>query len=309
MRKKDVYLSKMCLIFGLLMLCFALACLLMGIPWVAAALLVLIGGGLILAWVNQWVIMVDEQTFISSNMFGRKRTLRFDDIRGYQSVYRTGNFLVMDSCEIYLGDYVSARFKQAVEAHLHKKTEINYYLNDRKLTGDCWKGMENVNRLLLLFGFILLAFTALSISLKTVFPAIIALPFCLMGFALWNKSRQLISTFELTEDGVRTMSKGAFMQRSAAWEEVTLIQIAALGTSPRGKELIYAACFVFVKGAENALIRCEAGESPASISSNPNRIPIPMNHETKPVVLRLAEQKGIPIDCLPAAREYYESGI
>ena len=136
MRKKDVYLSKMCLIFGLLMLCFALACLLMGIPWVAAALLVLIGGGLILAWVNQWVIMVDEQTFISSTMFGIKRTVRFCDIVKYKiSTGRSPDgWLTTRFCRVFIESnaYISKRFAQAVNASLPAVGTDRLMANEKK---------------------------------------------------------------------------------------------------------------------------------------------------------------------------------
>lgn len=311
MRNKDVYHPVSYLIFGLVMLGIALVFLFTDIPWIAAAMLGLIGLGFILAWANMWIAVVDDKTFISSDLLGRKRTLYFDDVCDYiydYSSYGTGNWLVMKSGEILLGEHVSPRFRLALQARLTEKATAGDPADGKKLTGPCWK-KDNTKAQYAVTG-ILAALTAvMSVLMKSFVFALVMLPILLILVITARTADRRSATYELTEDGICTFSQNPFLQRSCTWEETTRIQIASTEILVGKRALVHALYFVFVKSEENALIRCDAPETIRSLVADRNRIAIPLTYETKPIVLQLARQKGIPIECLPAAKELYETSI
>ena len=311
MRNKDVYHSVSYLIFGLVMLGIALVFLFTDVPWIAAAMLGLIGLVMILVWANMWIVVVDDKTFISSDLLGRKRTLYFDDVCDYlygYSSHGTGNWLVMKSCQIPLGKHVSPRFRLAVQARLTEKATAGDPAGGKKLTGPCWK-RANTKAMYAAICILAVSVVVMSVCMKSFVFALVMLPILLILVITACAADRRSATYELTEDGICTFSQNPFLQRSCTWEETTRIQIASTEIPVGKRALVHALYFVFVKGEENALIRCDAPETIRSLVADRNRIAIPLTYETKPIVLQLARQKGIPIECLPAAKELYETSI
>lgn len=310
MRNKDVYHSVSYLILGLVILGAALVCLFADVPWIAAAMLGLIGLGMILVWANMWIVVVDDKTFISSDLLGRKRTLYFDDVCDYiygYSSYGTGNWLVMKSGQILLGKHISPRFRLAVQARLTEKATAGDPAGDKKLTGLCWK-KDNTKAQYAVTGILAALAAVMSVLMKSFVFALAMLPILLILVITACTADRRSATYELTEDGICTFSQNPFLQRSCTWAETTRIQIANTEIGA-GRAMLHALYFVFVKGEENALIRCDAPETIRSLVADRNRIAIPLTYETKPIVLQLARQKGIPIECLPPAKELYETSI
>ena len=113
---------------------------------------------------------------------------------------------------------------------------------------------------------------------------------------LWRylKKYDRFAAFELSEAGVQTTSTSETMCRRFAWEEVSVIQTTMI--CDRGHIPPQMECYVFVRGMENALIKCLATEEYRHIFSNPNRIAIPKDEETEPFVTAVAERYGIPVE-------------
>ena len=116
----------------------------------------------------------------------------------------------------------------------------------------------------------------------------------LAGFAYgWRFGYTRNTQYELSGTGIQTTAKSRRMCRRFSWEEVSVIQI----TTMEGTRIISPwDCFVFVKGKENALIKCRAMETYSHVFRNPNRIAIPKDEKTEPFVMAVAEHYGIPVE-------------
>jgi hypothetical protein len=166
------------------------------------------------------------------------------------------------------------------------------------VTGYCLLGEEQ--RKLAKAGVILtvaliLLTAACAVLLREPLLLTVELPLLAILF-LWRylKKYDRFAAFELSEAGVQTTSTSETMCRRFAWEEVSVIQITTI--CDRGHVPPRMDCYVFVRGQENALIKCRAMEEHRHIFSNPNRIAIPKDEQTEPFVTEIAERYGIPVE-------------
>ncbi len=136
MRGKDVCLPTWILITGLVFVSLGIVFQVCWQEWLVLICSSLIGLAAILCWANQWVIIVDEQTFISSTMFGIKRTVRFCDIVKYKiSTGRSPDgWLTTRFCRVFIESnaYISKRFAQAVNASLPAVGTDRLMANEKK---------------------------------------------------------------------------------------------------------------------------------------------------------------------------------
>ena len=150
--------------------------------------------------------------------------------------------------------------------------------------------------------------------------------FLLIGFALWVRRKIMLmpgvlilltlvclviakrygcdpdAVFELSETGIQTTSVSKKMCRRFSWAEVSVIHITRIeGNGRAGVPAVE--CYLFVRGKENALTEGSTLDSfrylmnpYRALVSNPNRIIIPRNAQTAPIVTAMAERYGIPTE-------------
>ena len=166
------------------------------------------------------------------------------------------------------------------------------------VTGYCYLDEEMAERRKA--GYIYLVFLfLLSVVLTIIFgPGMLISLFFVIVFAVclflhrrFGHDRE--ATFELSEAGIKTRSPSPKMCRFFSWDEVSLIQITIIEPA---RATPACDCYVFVRGRENALIKCQAMETLGYIFSNPNRIAITINERTQPFVTAIAEKYGIPME-------------
>ena len=153
-----------------------------------------------------------------------------------------------------------------------------------------------------------------------------AAAFLLIGFAVWMRWKRMLipavlillvmvcrvvmkrygcdpdTVFELSETCVQTTSVSKKMCRRISWAETSVIQITKIELN--GRVPIPAMDhYLFVKGKENALAEGSTLDSFRyrmnpfrAFAANPNRIIIPRNAQTEPIVTAIAERYGIPME-------------
>lgn len=122
MREKDMYLPKWICLLGVFFLAAAAGCLMYGLLRGMTVLLVAgavlcagLGIAAVLCWRNQWVMMIDDHTFVYSTMFGRKTEFRFSDIQRLRqnsdsfTLFLRDGKVHIESCAV-----ISDRFVEAV---------------------------------------------------------------------------------------------------------------------------------------------------------------------------------------------------
>ena len=120
-------------------------------------------------------------------------------------------------------------------------------------------------------------------------------PLLILGLFLYSKRFGLDpdATYELSQGCVQTVSKSKKMRRRISWADTSVIQIARMEGTRATPPMDY---YVFVRGRDNALIKCRAMETYAHFYANPNRIAIRKSAKTEPFVTAIAEKYGIPVE-------------
>ena len=171
-------------------------------------------------------------------------------------------------------------------------------MEQAKVTGYCLLGEEQrrLAKGAAIFTVVLILLTAVCAGLLRE-PLLLTVELPLLAVLFWwryMKKYDRFAAFELSEAGVQTTSTSETMCRRFTWEEVSVIQITTI--CDRGHVPPKMDCYVFVRGQENALIKCQAMEEYRHIFTNPNRIAVPKDEQTEPFVTAAAEQHGIPIE-------------
>ena len=153
-----------------------------------------------------------------------------------------------------------------------------------------------------------------------------AAAFLLIGFAVWMRWKRMLipgvlillvmvcfavskrygcdpdTVFELSETGIQTTSVSKKMCRRISWAETSVIQITKIELNGRVPTPAMDH-YLFVKGKENALTEGSTLDSFRylmnpfrALAANPNRIIIPRNAQTEPIVTAIAERYGIPVE-------------
>lgn len=80
-----------------------------------------LGAAAILCWKNQWAIMVDQNTFVYSTMFGRKIQYRFSEIRELKQGSDSST-LIMEDGKVHIEScaILSERFLDAIDSRIEK---------------------------------------------------------------------------------------------------------------------------------------------------------------------------------------------
>ena len=171
-------------------------------------------------------------------------------------------------------------------------------MEQAKVTGYCLLGEEQrrLAKGAAIFTVVLILLTAVCAGLLRE-PLLLIVELPLLAVLFWwrnMKKYDRFAAFELSEAGVQTTSTSETMCRRIAWEDVSVIQITMI--CERGHVPPQMECYVFVRGQENALIKCQATEEYRHIFSNPNRIGIPKDEQTEPFVTAIEEKYGIPME-------------
>lgn len=125
-KDKDMYLPVWVCCIGVLFLVAALVCLTFVFTTSANFLIgfvVCFGLGIsaILCWKNQWIMMLDDNTFIYSTMFGRQKQHQFLEIRELKQ-NSDSLTLVLENGKVHIEScaIMSKRFVNAVDSILEK---------------------------------------------------------------------------------------------------------------------------------------------------------------------------------------------
>ena len=127
-RDKDMYLPVWVLGLGVVFLVGALICLVLTFTASIFSLIGFVicmgfGTAAVLCWKNQWAIMVDQDSFVYSTMFGKKKQYHFSDIKELKpnsdsvSLVCEDGKIHIERCAI-----MSDRFITAIDSILEKKS-------------------------------------------------------------------------------------------------------------------------------------------------------------------------------------------
>ena len=179
-------------------------------------------------------------------------------------------------------------------------------MNDEKVTGYCYlngqlreeaRKRRKTGHILLVLCLLVIFVSAFFLGPIQLLPLLMLVFFAVFMVFYRRFGYESNARFVLSESGIQTESTSKKMRRSFSWAEVSVIQITKIEESKGlGIYIPPVDCYVFVKGRENALIRCQATEPFGYIFSNPNRIAVPINERTEPFVTAVAERYGIPME-------------
>ena len=145
----------------------------------------------------------------------------------------------------------------------------------------------------------------ISIMGSSLIPVIVILPFFLGGLLYWEYILRYgwdpFAIFEMSEVGIKTISRSPKMQRFFKWDEIEIIQFA--GVYLRNTNSIRTDYYVFVRGKENKLIQSYELETYPSLVKNPNRIAIPQDDLSDQFVSWIVDLKKKPIENVTMERK------
>ncbi len=125
--KKDMHLPVWVLLLGIVFLLGAAVCAYYALTasvyaWLGVAACVGFGVAAVLCWANQWAVMVDDDSFVYSTMFGKKKQYRFSDIKDLK-MNSDSYTLICEDGDIHIEHcaVMSDRFMNAVNSVLEKK--------------------------------------------------------------------------------------------------------------------------------------------------------------------------------------------
>ena len=181
-------------------------------------------------------------------------------------------------------------------------------VTEQLVKGFCFRNEEyhrmmklGICLMVLLFVFI----SIISIMGRSLIPFIVLLPFFLGGLLYWEYILRYgwdpFAIFEMSEVGIKTISRSPKMQRVFIWEEIEIIQF--VGVYLRKTNSIRTNYYVFVRGNENMLSKSYELETYPSIVNNPNRIAIPQDDLSDQYVSWIVNVKKIPIENVTMERK------